>query len=105
MTKGKGKKGKKIALAIVAVVIVLAIVITGANILSVKNLLKKGSSYNKVEIENQLVPQKDENGNWYFTTDGDFKVMHLTDIHIGGGFMSKTVDEKGLHAVATMVTK
>ena len=50
MTKGKSKKGKKIALAIVAVVIVLAIVITGANILSVKNLLKKGSSYNKVEI-------------------------------------------------------
>lgn len=105
MTKGKSKKGKKIALAIVAVVIVLAIVITGANILSVKNLLKKGSSYNKVEIENQLVPQKDENGNWYFTTDGDFKVMHLTDIHIGGGFMSKTVDEKALNAVATMVTK
>ena len=105
MTKGKSKKGKKIALAIVAVVIVLAIVITGANILSVKNLLKKGSSYNKVEIENQLVPQKDENGTWYFTTDGDFKVMHLTDIHIGGGFMSKTVDEKALNAVATMVTK
>ena len=105
MVKEKGKKGKKIALAIVAVVIVLAIAITGANILSVKNLLIKGSSYNKVEIENQLVPQKNENGNWYFTTDGDFKVMHLTDIHIGGGFMSKTVDEKALNAVATMVTK
>lgn len=105
MTKGKGKKGKKIVLTIISVVIVLAILIAGANILSVKNLLIKGSSYNKVEIENQLVPQKDENGNWCFTTDGDFKVMHLTDIHIGGGFMSKTVDEKALNAVATMITK
>ena len=105
MAKGKSKKGKKVLLTIISVVIVLAIVIAGANVLSVNNLLKKGSSYNKVEIENQIVPEKDENGNWYFTTDRDFKVMHLTDIHIGGGFMSKGVDEKALNAVATMVTK
>ena len=105
MTKGKCKKGKKILLTVVSVILVLAIIVTVANILSVNNLLKKGSSYNKVEIENQLIPQKDENGNWYFTTDGDFKVMHITDIHIGGGFMSKGVDEKALNAVATMVTK
>lgn len=105
MAKGKCKKGKKILLTIISVIIVLAIVITGANILSVQNLVKKGSSYNKVEIDNQLVPEKDENGNWCFTTDGDFKVMQLTDIHIGGGFMSKTVDEKALNAIATMVTK
>ena len=105
MTKGKCKKGKKVLITVVSVVIVLAIIITGANLLAVQNLLKKGNSYNKIEIENQLVPEKDENGNWYFTTDGDFKVMHLTDIHIGGGFMSKTVDEKALNAVATMITK
>ena len=105
MTKGKCKKGKKVLITVVSVVIVIAIIITGANLLAVQNLLKKGNSYNKIEIENQLVPEKDENGNWYFTTDGDFKVMHLTDIHIGGGFMSKTIDEKALNAVATMITK
>ncbi len=105
MAKGKGKKGKKILVIVISIFIVLAIVGAGLNFLSVQNLLKKGSSYGKVEIENQLVPEKDENGNWYFTTDGDFKVMHLTDIHIGGGFMSKTVDEKALNAVATMVIK
>ncbi len=99
------KKIKKVLLIIVAVILTLALIITLANVLAVKNLLKKGSSYAKVEYENQLVPQKDEKGNWYFTTDGDFKVMHLTDIHIGGGFMSKTVDEKALNAVATMVTR
>lgn len=99
------KKIKKVLLIIVAVILALALIITLANVLAVKNLLKKGSSYAKVEYENQLIPQKDENGNWYFTTDGDFKVMHLTDIHIGGGFMSKTVDEKALNAVATMVTR
>lgn len=105
MKREKSKKGKKVLLTIISTVVVLAIVITGVNILSVQNLLKRGNTYNKIDFENQLVPQKDENGNWYFTTDGDFKVMHLTDIHIGGGFLSKTVDEKALNAVATMVTK
>ncbi|MBR2953309.1 MAG: metallophosphoesterase [Clostridia bacterium] len=105
MAKGKIKNRKKTLLVIVSIVLVIAIAITGLNYFSVQNLVKKGNSYNKVEIKNQLVPQKDENGNWYFTTDGDFKVMHLTDIHIGGGFMSKGVDEKALNAVATMVTK
>ncbi len=105
MVKGKNKKLKKGLIIFISVVMVIAIVITGVNLLSVQNLLKKGNAYNKVEIENQLVPEKDENGNWYFTTDSDFKVMHLTDIHIGGGFLSKTVDEKALNAVAAMVTK
>ncbi|MBR5203376.1 MAG: metallophosphoesterase [Clostridia bacterium] len=105
MAKGKSKKGKRVLIIVISVFIVLAIVGAGLNLLSVQNLLKKGSSYGAVEIKNQLVPEKDENGNWYFTTDGEFKVMHLTDIHIGGGFMSKTVDEKALNAVATMVIK
>ena len=105
MAKVNSKKVKKVLLIIVAVMIALAVVIAVANLLSLKNLLEKGNSYNKVEIENQLVPQKDENGYWYFTTDGDFKVMHITDIHIGGGFMSKTVDEKAINSVAAMVTK
>ena len=105
MAKAKSKKLKNVLLMIVAVVMVLAVVIAGLNFLSLQNLLEKGNSYNKVEMENQLVPQKDENGYRYFTTDGDFKVMHITDVHIGGGFMSKSVDEKALNAVAAMVTK
>ncbi len=105
LKKEKAKKLKKGIIVAIAFVLVVSVIIAGANFFAVKNLLKKGNTYNKVEIENQLVPEKDENGNWYFTTDSDFKVMHLTDIHIGGGFMSKNVDEKALNAVATMITK
>ena len=105
MTNGKSKKAKKRLLIVASVVIVLAIVITGLNLISLQNLLKKGEAYSGLEIKNQLVPQKDKNGYWYFTTDEDFKIMHLTDIHIGGGFLSKEVDEKALNAVATMITK
>ena len=104
MAKTKSKKAKKVILSIIAVIIVIVVVITGANLLSLNNLVKKGNAYNTVEIEKQLVPQKDENGYWYFTTDREFKVMHITDIHIGGGFLSKGTDEKTLNAVATMIT-
>ena len=108
MARGKNKKGKKALFISIIVIVVLAViagVIAGLNYFAVQNLLEKGSSYSKVEIENQLVPEKDENGNWVFTTDRDFRVMQITDIHIGGGFMSKAVDEKALNAVATMVTR
>ncbi|MBQ2848574.1 MAG: metallophosphoesterase [Clostridia bacterium] len=105
MAVGKHKNRKKSFLIILIILISIAVLITGLNALSVRNLLKFGSSYNQVVINNQLIPEMDENGNWYFTTDGDFKVMQLTDIHIGGGFMTKTVDEKALNAIAAMVTK
>ena len=53
--------------------------------------------------EGQLVPQKDENGNWYFVTDENFKVLHLTDIHFGGGILSAKTDKMTANAVAAMV--
>ncbi len=105
MKKEKNNKVKKRLIISVSVILIVAVAAFAANYFMFQNLLEKGSTYNKVEFENQLVPEKDGNGNWYFTTDGDFKVMHITDIHIGGGFLSKEVDEKALNAVATMVTR
>ena len=105
MSKVKLNKAKKGLLISALVIAAVAAVVTGINYLTVQHLVKMGDSYDKVEIKDQLVPEKDENGNWCFTTDEDFKVMHLTDIHIGGGFMSKSVDEKAINAVAAMVTK
>ena len=105
MAKENTKKSSKVPLIIISAVLAIAVIITGLNLLTVQKLLEKGNTYSKVQYENQLVPQRDENGNWYFTTDGDFKVMHITDVHIGGGFLSKGYDEKALNAVALMVTK
>ena len=105
MAKGKSKKAKKRFIIFISVVLILGITIAGLNLIMLKSLIKKGNEYNAVETESKLTPQKDENGYWYFTTDGDFKVMHITDVHIGGGFLSKSVDEKALNAIALMVTK
>ena len=60
-------------------------------------------SFDKVVYENQLVPVEDEEG-WTFTTDGDFKVLQFTDVHIGGGAFSVGKDKKAMNAVAAMIT-
>ena len=53
---------------------------------------------------NSPVPAKDENGNWYFETDEDFKILHLTDIHLSGGVLNKETDKLTVKAVVAMVT-
>lgn len=63
----------------------------------------KATSFSQVQYENQLVPEKDTDGNWTFTTDRALKVVQLTDIHIGGGVMSKSKDAKAMNAVAAML--
>ena len=48
----KCKKGKKILLGIFIVAVAVAVIATVVNFLVYKSLLKIGSEYNKVEIEN-----------------------------------------------------
>lgn len=69
----------------------------------VKKNFDYAASFDQVAYENQLVPTEDADG-WVFTTDRDFKVVQLTDIHIGGGLMSIEKDQKAMNAVAAMLT-
>ena len=87
----------------VAVALVLCIGLTIANKISEKSMHEYIDSFASVEYENQLKPQLDEYGNWYFTTDGDFKIMQITDVHLGGGCLSRTEDKKAMNAIAAMV--
>ena len=65
---------------------------------------EKAESFEKVCYDDQLIPELDEDGCWTFTTDRDFKVVQLTDIHIGGGLFSLKKDAKAMNAVAAMLT-
>ena len=69
-----------------------------------KDNFEKAESFDQVVYEDQLVPELDEDGYWTFTTDREFKIVQLTDIHIGGGAFSKNKDAKALNAVAAMLT-
>jgi len=79
-------------------------VIAAVNFISTNANIKKAEAFEKVVYENQLVPEKDKNGYWTFTTDRELKVMQLTDVHIGGGFLSSKKDSMAMNAVAAMVT-
>lgn len=102
--KAKGKKAKKVlgAIAVIFVLFIVATVIT--TVIGNNQNLKKAGSFETIQIENQLVPETDANGYWTFTTDRDFKVMQISDIHIGGGWMSLGKDAKAINAVAAMIT-
>lgn len=62
-------------------------------------------TFSAVKVEDQLLPARDGDGVAYFTTDEEFKVMQLTDVHIGGGFLSVDEDKKAINAVAAMITE
>lgn len=66
---------------------------------------KMAESIAAVTKQDALEPVWDaEASHWVFTTDREFKVLQLTDIHIGGGFMSFKKDYMALNAVALMIT-
>lgn len=102
------KKALKISLIVIGSFLAFIVVATGAcaviNVVGNSANTAKAESFERVLIEDQLVPEKDENGYWTFVTDEDFKILQLTDIHIGGGFMSFKKDSWALNAVAAMIT-
>ena len=100
----KGKIFFKIIGIIVSVVVLFCAVTSLITVVGRNSNMKKIESFEQVKIENQLVPVEDENGYWTFTTDKDFKVVHLTDIHIGAGWLCHGKDLKAINAVAAMVT-
>ncbi|MCQ2485081.1 MAG: metallophosphoesterase [Clostridia bacterium] len=116
MKKEKKTKVKKTAkqrfksflkglMVFVLVVAVLTGILTCVNIVGTKsnsNFVKQ--SVSEVKFNEQLVPEKDKNGNFTFTTDRDFRIMQLTDIHLGTGFLSIKKDSMALNAVAAMIS-
>lgn len=106
MAKAKKSKGK-IALKVIAIILAVLVLLVG--VLAVVNVVGVTSNRNfikslsKVKYDAQLQPAKDSAGRYTFVTDRDFKVLQLTDIHIGGGFMSIHKDGMALNAVAAMV--
>ncbi len=103
-TKIRGKLALKILGGFLAVLLVFIAVTAAVSVIGNKANIEKCAAFESVKTDKQPVPEKDENGYWTFTTDEDFKVLQLTDVHIGGGWMSLKKDAMALNAVAAMVT-
>lgn len=98
------KKGLIITGSIVGVLVLAVVIIAIGNAICSKNLVTYAQSFDKVEYASQLVPVQDTDGYYTFHTDGDLRVLQLTDIHIGGGLGSSRKDKWAMNAVASMIT-
>lgn len=102
--KGKKKhRGLKILLALVSIALALYFIGFITNIfinLSLRSYIK---SFEAVEYSSdRLVPQV-EDGYYCIKTDRDVNIMHITDVHIGGGFWSYKNDKKTIYELITML--
>ena len=98
---------KKLIKIVLCTLMVLTIIFVGILLLNNANFEKMTEyidSFSAVKYDNQLVPNYDDDGSAYFVTDGEFKIMHLTDIHLGGSFISTKDDKKAMNAIAAMIT-
>ncbi len=104
--RSRGKIALCVILSIVLALTLLAGVFAILNIQSTKALLKLANSFNAVPYEEgaRLVPEKDEDGDWCFVTDGDFRIVQITDVHLGSGVLSAKKDRWAMNAIANMIT-
>ena len=83
--KGKDKYiMKKILTALLFLIIVPCIVFGGIALVNRANAEKIYDyidTFSAVEYETRLEPSVGDDGVSYFVTDGDFKVLQLTDLH------------------------
>lgn len=103
-TKKKGRGLKITAIVLASIIFVIGVCVLITYISSEANI-KYAKSVETVKIEHQIKPEIDpETGFWTFTCDRDFRVMQITDVHIGGGFLSIQKDSWALNAVANLIT-
>lgn len=105
--KTKNSVGKillKILLGIIIAILIIAVITVIINTISVKSEQNFISTIKQVEYDNQLKPEIDEKDGYYtFVTDNDFKVVQLTDVHIGAGYLSTKKDAMAINAVEAMI--
>ncbi|MCR5041860.1 MAG: metallophosphoesterase [Clostridia bacterium] len=101
--KGRGKLALKIILIVLAAIVLFVGVTAVVTAVAAKAHLSEVAKIEPVHYDYQLQPYRDDDGSWYFTSSSDFKVVQLTDVHIGGGWMCISKDSSAINAVASML--
>ncbi len=93
----------KVLVVILGVIIVLGIAGTIANKQNIKTMTDYIANVESVVIDDRVDVSKDNDSFYTITTDRNLKIMQLTDLHIGGGWMSKKDDKKIINTIAAMI--
>ncbi len=100
----KKSKAKKVILVIVIALVAIFAVAAIANYICYRMNISRANEYQAVENPDAVIPVQNEKGEYVFKTDRELKVIQLTDIHIGSGWMSFKKDRMAINAVAAMIT-
>ena len=104
--KKKTKKGLTITAIVLASILFIIGVCALITYIGSEANIKYAKNVETVQFTDQIKPEIDpETGYWTFVCDREFRVMQLTDVHIGGGFMCIQKDNWALGAVATLIAE
>jgi predicted phosphodiesterase len=99
---------KKHGIVVLAVVLIIAVIAGGYTFLSRDIWLTQPyiNSIPNIYEGKCVISYDDETGVYTLTKqDGDFKILQLTDIHLGGGVLSYDKDMKALEAVYELLNR
>ena len=99
---GKGKTVIATISAVLCVILLLLVGVVAVDVIAYRQNVRIVESMEYVGSE--LTPVM-EDGVYTFYTDRDFKILHLTDVHIGAGAFSIGKDRKAFDAVETLVKR
>ena len=102
--KDKKKIFKKILIGLLITVAALAALTAIVNTVLYNLNMKRVNEYSAVVNPDAVLPVLEENGEYAFITDRELKIVTLTDVHIGGGWMSFSKDRMAFNTVASLVT-
>lgn len=96
------KKLLKVISITLAVIAVISAVTAVVNTVVVNSNIKRAKSFSAVG-DNEIKVENPTDGMWNIYSDNGLKVLQVTDIHIGGGWLSMKKDRMALNAVAAMI--
>ena len=97
------KKWFKRLCIVIGVIVALYLILFVVNVLCNVSLRKYIKSFEPVKYSSDRIVPVKENGHITITTDKDLRVMHITDIHLGGGFWTYKNDKKTIYELITML--
>ena len=90
--KDKKKIFKKILIVFLITVAALVALTAIVNTVLYNLNMKRVNEYSAVVNPDAVLPVLEDNGEYAFVTDRELKIVTLTDVHIGGGWMSFNKD-------------
>ncbi len=95
---------KTILLSFIGIIAAITVLTAVTNLVMYKLNMDRVADYSAVVNPDAVKPTLNEDGEYVFVTDRELKILQLTDVHIGAGWMSFNKDRMAINTVAAMVT-